>query len=171
MRVTRSRAIEGDRHVEQVADAGHVLTDLGGELAGTGGGKIADAEPHQMVEHALLITGDDVVADLCQHDRLAIGGETANGEGGNNGAANPANQLPALAIEDLVDDVAHDPRAEGGGGGNGQHAGNRDQIVADIVAAVFREDAANDRENLSHIRLVSFQASKHPFLFSRATGR
>src|SRR5690606_16686381 len=63
--------------------------------------------------------------------------------------ADDSNELPLLAIEDVVDDVFHDPRAEGGGAGDRQHAQPGQKILRDEIAAVFRKHAADHRYDLA----------------------
>ena len=76
-RIARHRS---DGHAEQVADAVDVLVDLRGQVGRPVIGEEADAELHQMVEQPLLVAGDQIVADLGKHHRLAVGGDAADHE-------------------------------------------------------------------------------------------
>ena len=60
-------------------------------------------------------------------------------------------EVGAAVVEDLVDDVAHDPGAEGRGGRDGQQAADREDIVPEVVAAVFGEHAPDHGDDLAGI--------------------
>ena len=109
-----------------------------------------------MVEQPLLVAGDQIVADLGEHDRLAVGGEAADHEGRDDGAANQGDQVGAAVVEDLVDHVAHDPGAERHRRRDGQQAADRQQILRDIVAAVFGQHAPDHRNDLAGVPPAPF---------------
>ena len=60
-------------------------------------------------------------------------------------------EVGAAAVEDLVDDVAHDPGAERRRGGDGQQAADREEIVRNVFAAVFGQDAPDHCDDLAGI--------------------
>ena len=66
-------------------------------------------------------------------------------------SADQDDQFAALAVEYLVDDVAHDPCAECGRHGDGQQAYGGGRIAPDIFAAVLGENAPNDGNHLAWV--------------------
>ena len=137
------------RHAEQVADAVDVLVDARRQLAGARVVEEVDAQPHQMIEDAPLVAGDKVVADLGQHHGLAVAGEAPDDEGERDRAGDERDEVAAAAVEQLVDDVAHDPGAEGGGGGHREQADHGKHIVPQIGAAILRQDAAEHGDHVA----------------------
>ena len=115
-RVARDR---GQRHRQDVADAGDVLVDPRRELPRAGGGVEADTEAHQLVDDAALVARDEIVADLGQKHGLAVRGEPADHEGDDDGAADDPDQVVALFREQQIDDIAHDVGSERGRRGEG----------------------------------------------------
>jgi hypothetical protein len=137
------------RHRQQVADAVDVLVDLGGQPSRARVAEETDAELHQMSEDAALVAGHQIVADSGQCHGLAVGGQPAQHEGAQDRHADQRDEIAALLVEDLVDDILHDPGGEGGRGGNRHQAQNGQNIVPAIVAAVLGDDAADHRHDLA----------------------
>jgi hypothetical protein len=101
-----------------------------------------------MVEAALLVARDQIVADLGQRHRLAVAGEAAQHGGSHETGADPDDHVAAPFVEDLVDHRGHDPRREGRGGGNDQQADDSKDVGPAIFIAVLGEDAAQHRRDL-----------------------
>lgn len=133
-----------DRHVEHVADAADVLADFGGELGRAVLVEIADAERHQMRIKPALIARHDVVADLGKGDRLPVGRKPPEDEGGEDRTADQEHDVGAPVGESLVDDRLHDPGGEAGRRRHHDKACDCESIAADVVAAVFGDDALED---------------------------
>ena len=72
------------------------------------------------------------------------------------GAADQGDQVGAAVVEDLVDDVAHDPGGEGRRRGDGQQAADRQQILRHIVAAVLGQHATDHRNDLAGVLPAPF---------------
>ena len=159
---TKSRANEVTVSREDVADAGDVLIDLRGEGAGPRVGEEIDAEIEQLGEDALLVARDDVVADTRQQDRLHVGGDAANEEGGEDRAADQPDQVCTAAIEDLVDHVAHDPCREGRRSGDQQQADDDYRIGPEILPAILRDDPLQQR-------IGAFRRYQNIPVYSRST--
>ena len=98
-----------------------------------------------MVEDATLVTRHQIVADLGQRHRLAIGGEPAQHERAQNAEADRKDEVAAPLVENLVDDRTHDPGGKGRRGRNDQRTGDGDDIGPAIFAAVLGDDATQDR--------------------------
>jgi len=102
-----------------------------------------------MVEHAQLVACDEIVADLRKQHSLQVTRYPAYGEGKRDAAADQGQKIVALLIENLVDDITHDPRAEAGGGGNGDQADDGHHIGSRVFATVLRQYAADDGDDLA----------------------
>ena len=137
-----------DRRDQQVERAAGRLGDEG--LAGDefgGVARVVEADVHRqhLVENARLDFGDDVIGDFRQHHLLAIGGETLGGIDRHDRAADRPHGLDAAVDEDPVDDVLHDPRRQGRGGGDHPHHGESDGIALGVFAALVAQQALDQR--------------------------
>lgn len=95
-----------------------------------------------------LVGGDDVVADLGQRHRLAVGGKAPQDEGKQDRAADPGDEVGAPVGEGLVDDRLHDPGGKRRGAGDDDEAEDCEDVAANVIAPVLRNDAlqnARDR--------------------------
>ena len=104
-----------------------------------------------MIDQALLITSDQIVANLRQRHCLPIGRRTSDHEGSQHRAADQPDRVGILLGEGLIDNGLHDPGHEGRGGCDQNQANGRKYVGLDVVAAILTDDPADHHRQRFHI--------------------
>ena len=136
----------GHGEVHHVPDARNVLADLRRDLRRAGLAEIADAELHQVLVEPPLVSGDQVVSDPREGDRLSVGGHAAQHEGYQYRQADDPDEIGPLLGEGLVDHVLHDPGGERRRPGDDGKADDREGVCLHVVPAVLRYDPLQNAE-------------------------
>ena len=137
-------AVAGERGDEEVEDVARRLGDerlAGDEFGRMRAAVIADLHPQHLVEDALLDVGDDAVADPRQDDLLAIGRKALDRVNGHDRRRDFPHGLEVAADEDLVDDLADDPRRQRGGEGDQAHHREGEDIALPVLGALIESGA------------------------------
>ena len=98
-----------------------------------------------MIVKPLLHVSDDLIADTAEQNLLNVGCKALGHEKARNDQRKPRERLPVLLDEDVVDDVAHQPRGEGRRAGNDGHEKECHGVARNVLARMLAEEALNNR--------------------------
>ncbi len=126
-----------DQQVEDLRRRTGAEGDARGEFRGVAIGIEGDVLLEQLVEHPLLVFGDDVIGDAGHGDGLAIGREPLDGEDDDHRHCDDRDAVEAAVDIGLVDAAAEQQRRQRGAGGPDRHEGERQAVAPPMGAAVL----------------------------------
>ena len=140
-----------DQEVEDLRRRAGAEGDPRGEFRGVAVGIEGDVLLQQLVEHPLLVFGDDVIGDAGHGDGLAIARDPLDGEDHDHRDRDEGDAVEAAVDIGLVDAAAEQEGRQGGAGGADRHEGERQAIAPPMGAAMLGQQPANQRRRALRI--------------------